>query len=42
MFIAWLIMPLFLSMAADLLHIFSYLPKDLNFIEHTSNMGWKE
>ncbi|KAJ6806838.1 beta-glucuronosyltransferase GlcAT14B [Iris pallida] len=26
----------------DLLHIFSYLPRDLNFIEHTSNMGWKE
>ncbi|KAI4356455.1 hypothetical protein L6164_000477 [Bauhinia variegata] len=26
----------------DLLHIFSFLPRDLNFIEHTSNMGWKE
>ncbi|XP_059667814.1 beta-glucuronosyltransferase GlcAT14C [Cornus florida] len=26
----------------DLLHIFSYLPRDLNFLEHTSNMGWKE
>ncbi|CAM0872526.1 unnamed protein product [Alopecurus aequalis] len=26
----------------DLLHIFSYLPRDLNFIEHTSNIGWKE
>ncbi|KAJ7961458.1 Beta-glucuronosyltransferase [Quillaja saponaria] len=26
----------------DLLHIFSYLPRDLNFIEHTSNVGWKE
>ncbi|KAL6987592.1 hypothetical protein U1Q18_013337 [Sarracenia purpurea var. burkii] len=26
----------------DLLHIFSYLPKDLNFLEHTSNIGWKE
>ncbi|XP_077232857.1 beta-glucuronosyltransferase GlcAT14C-like [Tasmannia lanceolata] len=26
----------------DLLHVFSYLPKDLNFIEHTSNIGWKE
>lgn len=26
----------------DLLHIFSYLPRDLNFLEHTSNYGWKE
>ncbi|KAG8074454.1 hypothetical protein GUJ93_ZPchr0006g46278 [Zizania palustris] len=26
----------------DILHIFSYLPRDLNFIEHTSNIGWKE
>jgi hypothetical protein len=26
----------------DLLHVFSYLPKDLNFIEHTSDIGWKE
>ncbi|KAM7268097.1 hypothetical protein ACFE04_010263 [Oxalis oulophora] len=26
----------------DLLHTFSYLPKDLNFIDHTSNIGWKE
>ncbi|KAL1549504.1 beta-glucuronosyltransferase GlcAT14C-like [Salvia divinorum] len=26
----------------DLLHIFSYLPRDLNFIEHTSDFGWKE
>ncbi|EMS59011.1 Xylosyltransferase 2 [Triticum urartu] len=25
-----------------LLHIFSYLPRDLNFIDHTSNIGWKE
>ncbi|PON76142.1 Glycosyl transferase [Trema orientale] len=24
---------------ADLLHIFSYLPRDLNFLEHTSNIG---
>jgi hypothetical protein len=27
---------------ADLLHVFSYLPKDLNFIQHTSYIGWKE
>ncbi|KAG6504995.1 beta-glucuronosyltransferase GlcAT14B-like [Zingiber officinale] len=26
----------------DLLHMFSYLPRDLNFIDHTSNIGWKE
>lgn len=26
----------------DILHIFSYLPRDLNFIEHTSEFGWKE
>jgi hypothetical protein len=26
----------------DILHIFSYLPRDLNFIEHTSNIGWRE
>ncbi|XP_012453239.1 beta-glucuronosyltransferase GlcAT14B [Gossypium raimondii] len=25
----------------DLLHIFSYVPRDLNFIDHTSKMGWK-
>ncbi|XP_041008400.1 beta-glucuronosyltransferase GlcAT14B [Juglans microcarpa x Juglans regia] len=26
----------------DLLHTFSYFPRDLNFIDHTSNIGWKE
>lgn len=26
----------------DLFHVFSYLPRDLNFIEHTSDIGWKE
>lgn len=26
----------------DFLHIFSFLPRDLNFLEHTSNLGWKE
>eukprot|EP01018_Ginkgo_biloba_P020590 Gb_25139 [translate_table: standard] len=26
----------------DLLHVFSYIPRDLNFIEHTSDVGWKE
>ncbi|KAJ4722878.1 beta-glucuronosyltransferase GlcAT14A-like [Melia azedarach] len=26
----------------DLLHILSYLPKELNFVNHTSYIGWKE
>ncbi|KAJ4822491.1 hypothetical protein Tsubulata_050395 [Turnera subulata] len=26
----------------DLLHIFSYLPKDFNFVNHTSYIGWRE
>ncbi|CAI0472694.1 unnamed protein product [Linum tenue] len=26
----------------DILHIFSYLPRELNFMEHTSSIGWKE
>ncbi|GAB4843697.1 hypothetical protein Ancab_013661 [Ancistrocladus abbreviatus] len=26
----------------DLLHIFSFLPKDLNFVNHTSYIGWAE
>ncbi|KAL8129756.1 hypothetical protein V2J09_018911 [Rumex salicifolius] len=26
----------------DLLHIFSYLPRELNFLEHSSDIGWKE
>ncbi|KHN31980.1 Xylosyltransferase 1 [Glycine soja] len=26
----------------DLLHTFSYLPRDLNFSDHTSDIGWKE
>ncbi|XP_071713860.1 beta-glucuronosyltransferase GlcAT14B-like [Rutidosis leptorrhynchoides] len=26
----------------DLIHTFSSLPRDLNFIDHTSNIGWKE
>ncbi|KAJ3674575.1 hypothetical protein LUZ60_005191 [Juncus effusus] len=26
----------------DLLHAFSKLPRDLNFIDHTSDIGWKE
>lgn len=27
---------------ADLLHILSYLPKNLNFVNHSSYIGWKE
>ncbi|PHU19827.1 hypothetical protein BC332_10978 [Capsicum chinense] len=26
----------------DLIHAFSRLPRDLNFIDHTSDIGWKE
>ncbi|XP_077243956.1 beta-glucuronosyltransferase GlcAT14A-like [Tasmannia lanceolata] len=26
----------------DLFHVFSTLPRDLNFIDHTSDLGWKE
>ncbi|XP_023731475.1 beta-glucuronosyltransferase GlcAT14B [Lactuca sativa] len=26
----------------DLLHTFSYLPRDLNFLDHTSKLRWKE
>ncbi|XP_060180380.1 beta-glucuronosyltransferase GlcAT14A-like isoform X1 [Lycium barbarum] len=26
----------------DLLHILSYMPKDLNFVNHTSYIGWRE
>lgn len=26
----------------DLLHIMSFLPKDLNFVNHSSYIGWKE
>ncbi|CAI9780652.1 unnamed protein product [Fraxinus pennsylvanica] len=26
----------------DMLNAFSYLPRDLNFIDHTSDIGWKE
>ncbi|KAH1189099.1 Beta-glucuronosyltransferase GlcAT14B [Glycine max] len=26
----------------NLLHMFSYLPRDLNFIDHTSDIGWKD
>jgi len=27
---------------ADILHVFSTVPRDVNFIEHTGNLGWKE
>ncbi|XP_072998761.1 beta-glucuronosyltransferase GlcAT14A-like [Typha latifolia] len=26
----------------DILHVFSSLPRDLNFVDHTSRLGWKE
>lgn len=31
-----------MGVSADLLHILSYLPKDLNFVNHTSHIGWRE
>jgi len=31
-----------LSLAADLIHVFSSVPRHLNFIDHTSDIGWKE
>ena len=33
--------PVTLLPAADLMHVFSKLPRDLNFIDHTSNISWK-
>ena len=30
------------SQRRDLIHVFSKLPRDLNFIDHTSNIRWKE
>lgn len=26
----------------DLIHVFSSVPRDLNFLDHTSDLGWKE
>ncbi|KAM0012180.1 putative glycosyl transferase, family 14, beta-glucuronosyltransferase GlcAT14A/B/C [Helianthus debilis subsp. tardiflorus] len=26
----------------DLIYVFSTLPRDVNFIDHTSDIGWKE
>lgn len=30
------------SFYTDLLHTLSTIPRELNFIEHTSDIGWKE
>ncbi|URE22493.1 Core-2/I-Branching enzyme [Musa troglodytarum] len=30
------------QMPPDLLHVFASLPRNLNFIDHTSDLGWKE
>lgn len=38
----WLLFDGFVVGLLDLLHTFSYLPRDLNFIDHTSEIGWKE
>lgn len=31
-----------IKMFADLLHILSYMPKELNFVNHTSYLDWRE
>ena len=36
-----LMMKLFMGLL-DLLHIMSFLPKDMNFVNHSSYIGWKE
>lgn len=33
---------LYTVLAADLIHVFSAVPRHLNFIDHTSDLGWKE
>lgn len=35
-------MTLFISLFTDLIHVFSSVPRGLNFIDHTSDLGWKE
>lgn len=30
-----------ININADLIYAFSELPRDLNFIQHTSRLGWK-
>lgn len=32
----------FYFFSPDLFHVFSSVPRDLNFIDHTSDLGWKE
>lgn len=32
----------FVSCTTDLLHTLSAIPRNLNFMEHTSDIGWKE
>ena len=32
----------FLILTADILHVFSSLPRNISFVEHTSRLGWKE
>ena len=32
----------FCGCMSDLLHILSFLPKDMNFVHHSSYIGWKE
>jgi hypothetical protein len=37
----YLMLKIFLGLL-DLLHIMSFLPKDMNFVNHSSYIGWKE
>jgi len=30
------------ELAADILQVFSTVPRNVNFIEHTGYLGWKE
>lgn len=32
----------FLYVLSDLSHVFSSVRRDLNFIDHSSDLGWKE
>ena len=41
-FLTFLLMIFSFVLAADLIHVFSSVPRHLNFIDHTSDIGWKE
>lgn len=31
-----------LVFVSDMIHVFSSVPRDFNFVDHTSDLGWKE